>query len=428
LETGSLGGRDAAFAHAIYDAALHRWLTIEHLLNCKLRQPLASMKPGARAVLMAGVAQMLFLSRVPVHAAINEAVEWAKRHLGGSMAGMVNGVLRGVSRAILTRTPEDAGPEFVRRSSWGGERHEVPLPDGSSILLREPLLPEDPWSRLAVAVSLPVDLLARWRAALGDDEAQRQARHLLVHPPTVLHLTETGEPPQEIARHSEPHAEPGHRVWTGTRPQLVAALAAHPGAWVQDAASSRAVRSIAGLASRVGEGLIIDLCAGQGTKTRQLAAAFPRAAVIATDVDEVRLARLREATSHLDHVRVVAHPEAAGMTARAAAVLVDAPCTNSGVLARRVEARYRWSPAQLERLTGVQRDILSLAARLAAPGGFVLYSTCSIEREENQAHAAWAKEAGLREVQCEQTLPRGVPGEPPAVYHDGSYWALLERE
>lgn len=428
VNTDGLPPRDAAFAHAIYDAALRRWITLEWVLNRHLRQPLSGMKPGARAVLIGGAAQMLLLDRVPVHAAINESVEWAKRHLSGSLAGMVNGVLRNVWRDILTQTSDDRLHSPTRRAEWSGSRFEIPLPDGGCRVLREPLLPEDPHERLRVVTSCPQALYEHWLGTHGEAITRAQAIHLLATPPTVINIAHRrGSLPEQLEALSVPHAQRGSRVWTGPRSELSSLLAKNSDLWVQDSSSSACVLGLAEYAEAARGGKVVDLCAGQGTKTRQLSSVFADATVFASDPDEPRLQTLRHVAATLANVRVVEATEIATQGAGAALVLADVPCSNSGVLARRVEARYRWSLAQLDRLIAVQREILTTAASVVAKGGLVVYSTCSIEREENQQQAAWAAGLGLELVRERAILPEGVPGGPDTSYRDGAYCAVLRR-
>lgn len=430
LRCEGLGARDAAFANAIYDAVLRRWLTIEGVLRGKLRQPLHAMTPAARAVLMVGTAQILFLDRVPPHAAINEAVEWAKRHLSGSLAGMTNGVLRNVARAVLTRQDAEGLPRAVRRERYESAPHELPMPDGSSLLLKDAALPADPTERLAAAVSCPVELVRRWEERHGQEAARRWALHLLCPPPTTLNIAHAAGPlPDALLALSIPHGRRGSRVWTGPREELVRLLRARPDVWVQDASASRAVAGLADLEPMVGGGVVVDLCAGLGTKTRQLAAVFPRATVIACDPDERRAEALGDLAASNPRVRVIASADVGGeYLGNAALVLADVPCSNTGVLARRVEARYRWSDQTLARMVEVQRAILRQAAALVKPGGVLVYSTCSVDREENEDQAAWASaELGLRLGEGERADPAGLPGDPPVVYADGAFSVRLVR-
>lgn len=438
LRDQGLPARDAAFAHAVYDAAIRRWITLSHILSIKLRQPFHEQRPGVQAVLLASAAQLLLLDKVPPHAAINEAVNWAKLRLSGSLAGMVNGVLRSLVRMVLTdRAQGDELAQPVRRAKWTLARGEMPLSDGRAMVFRQDVLPEEEWERLAIATSCPAALLAHWRTGFvgtarpADELASEQAMHLLVEPPTVLNISFAspatkaalagGSPPLSSA-----HDREGARVWHGPRADLGPFLAAHRDVWVQDAASAHVVGSMKSLRDGGINGVIVDICAGQGTKTRHLTAMFDTHQIIATDVDPVRLAALREVESA--NVTVVTPEELADAGANAGLVLADVPCSNSGVLARRPEAKYRWCEEQTARLLGIQRDILAKAAALVAPGGLLVYSTCSIDRAENQDQAAWAVQSlGLAIEREEAMLPAGLPGESAAKFNDGSYAVWLRK-
>jgi 16S rRNA (cytosine967-C5)-methyltransferase len=209
----------------------------------------------------------------------------------------------------------------------------------------------------------------------------------------------------------------------GPRGALGSLLSSRDDIWVQDPASSRAVELAKGLKPR----LIIDLCAGQGTKTRQLAATFPDAQIIACDPDERRSGILAQAFERHRRVRP-ATPDDVHRAQRGKAdlVVLDVPCSNSGVLARRPEAKYRLTGKYLSQLVKLQQDILTQGRALLAPGGAMLYSTCSVEPVENDDQIAWAcKTLGLSASGPGVLLPGGGPGRPDREYHDGAFSALL---
>ncbi|GAH03872.1 unnamed protein product, partial [marine sediment metagenome] len=154
---------------------------------------------------------------------------------------------------------------------------------------------------------------------------------------------------------------------------------------VQDITASQAVRIL----QPQPEWTILDLCAAPGTKTTQLAElAKDSAKIIATDIDGERLKKVRENTTRLgiNSVKIVAY-ENLGRTAAEIgpfdAVLLDVPCSNTGVLAKRVEARYRIKPKAIKELTKIQSELLEKAAAMIKPQGKICYSTCSIQKQEN---------------------------------------------
>jgi 16S rRNA (cytosine967-C5)-methyltransferase len=411
--TLELSPLDAAFAHAIYDAVLRRWYTLEYIVRGLLQGDYDAMEPPLKAALLAGAAQLLLLDRVPQHAAVNETVSWTKWAMNQGAGGLVNAVLRKVIEEVLGGQPRRILP------TWDGDPGALPLADGTALFCGRMTLPEDPLERLAVATSHPRTLLGRWRRDLGEAEAARIALHDLISPPTILNLG--GVAPETVG--CVAHDAPGHGVFGGTREELNKILLENPRVWAQDPASSGAIESAAHLSPT----LIIDVCAGQGTKTRQLARAFPKARVIASDTDRTRLARLREAAAHEPRITVM-DPVTVGKlhTGTADLVLLDVPCTNTGVLARRVEARYRFDGDQMGRMVETQREIFANAMRLLKPGGAMLYATCSLEPEENRLLVEAACESGQFEVErVRQEPPRGQPGGRAEGYFDGAFSALL---
>ena len=361
-----------------------------------------------RAALRVGGAQVLLLDRVPDHAAIGESVEWAKAESGRGAAGLVNAVLRKV-----------AGMRAGSRDRWSDAADELPTAGGGAVALDGLDLPEDARRRWSIACSLSPALIAAWRKSFGDDAARGLCHGTLALPPTLLNVAHARAPIEGV----EPHAIGGVGVWTGSRAELNGLLEHRADVWPQDAASCLALAACSDLRPT----RVVDLCAGLGTKTRQLAAMFPDAAIVAADVDAARLQELDRVFGAHDRVSV-AHADDVGASevGRADLVVVDAPCSNTGVLRRRPEARYRFGGKQTARLVEIQRGILSRGAALLAEGGALLYSTCSLEAVENSEQAAWAAEAlGLELVGERLLLPAGVPGSPAAELHDGGYAALL---
>jgi 16S rRNA (cytosine967-C5)-methyltransferase len=176
--------------------------------------------------------------------------------------------------------------------------------------------------------------------------------------------------------------------------------------------------------------LVIDACAGQGTKTRQLAAAFPNAKIIATDIHDARRETLKKTFAGSEQVEVVLHKRLIDYSGKADLVFLDVPCSNTGVLARRVEARYRFGDETLTTLVNTQRQILADSIRLIFDGsskrGQILYSTCSLERAENEDQVAWMERwHAMKPSRVNRRSPEGGPGKPPETYTDGAFAALL---
>ena len=412
-KTDGLSPRDAALAHAICDAAIRRWLTLTHLLRPLIRQRFERLEPCVRGALLGGSAQLLLMDRLPAYSVIDETVQWVKVRRGKGAAGLVNAVLRRVARLRMDETvsldPDDLRLDVLWRD------------DGSALVLSAPCFPEDQWKYLGVQCSLPPSLIRRWRAHMDDHDVRACILHGLMRPPIVLHVEHADTPlDDDMIR---PHDTPGHAIYAGEGSRLASLLADRRDIWVQDPSSSASVRLLAGAAPQV----IVDLCAGRGTKARQLACMFPQAQVIATDVDAPRMEDLQRVSAMYDTILCAPMDEVVSRwEARADAVVCDVPCSNTGVLTRRREARYRVGDRQIARLVDQQRQILQTGASLLRPGGDLLYATCSLEPEENERQAQWAADAlGLALVKSRRTLPGGIPGDPPERYHDGAYACLL---
>lgn len=419
-DCSGLSARDAAFAHAICDAVTRRWITLEHIVRLFLRQPFEGLEPSLRAVLLGGVAQVYLLDRVPVHAAIDTAVQWAKTCIRSGAGSIVNAVLR--------RASELLGDRSKPLKTWSFARNAVPRHDGTAIPLVRDVLPSEPLERMSIATSHPLWLLQRWSVRFGEEKTHALALHGLCDPPIVLNTAHVCDRSILQSAGLAPHSNIGFHLAPTDRDTL-SALLTRGDLWVQDPASTKAVSLVAHLSPR----LIIDLCAGRGTKTRQLAALFPGASIIASDPDPQRSRDLAMLARSIPRIRVV-DPRELSVTcgSRADLVLADVPCSNTGVLPRRAEARYRCDQAQLNRLTILQRQILDHAGSLLAPGGQVLYSTCSVEHEENEdlvesMRASKGQGMALDPIRIERTMPSGLPGVSPDLYHDGGFAALLAR-
>lgn len=434
LDTGAIkgpgAGREAALAHAIYDAVMRRWITLEAVIAPHTNRPLGEMDSTVRAALLAGAAQLLLLDRIPPHAAINEAVNWTRSAGKPKATGLVNALLRRVAETVARA--DEGWPVVLDgpATEHVGKADRLPLHDGRAIQLTRDVFPTETLPWLEQATGNPRWLVERWHARLGEAGAVEQALHTLVQPPVVVNLAHAeGKVDAPEGQTLTAHDRAGLSVLgpAGASPRTI--LRDRMDVWVQDATSAGALDVLQGLETK--PNLIVDLCAGLGTKTRQLRAMYPEATILACDTNDARAKGLRRVFAKDERTQVLdiedVRYEAAG---KADLVLLDVPCSNSGVLPRRPEARYRLgtekASEQLERLTGIQRDLLAQSRAMLAPGGHVVYATCSMDEEENQHITAWAcASAGFELLKETSTLPSGLPGQPPTAYRDGGYAALL---
>jgi 16S rRNA (cytosine967-C5)-methyltransferase len=346
-EMAGLPARDRAFARLLVATVLRRLGQIDVLIAHCLNTPLPPRAAMVHDMLRLGIAQLLFL-RTPPHAAVATTVDLAEARGFLSHKGLVNAVLRRLSQE---------GPGLVQ----GQDAARLNTPDW---LWRS-------WSRaygeegchgIAAAhlKEAPLDLTVR-----GDPEPWRQALEATLLPTGTLRRSAGG------AITSLPGYAEG--AW-----------------WVQDAAAAIPVRLFGELAGKH----VVDLCAAPGGKTAQLAAAGAR--VTAIDRSNRRLERL---VANLARLKLEAHALVADAATwrppeKAEAVLLDAPCTATGAIRRHPDVPRLKTPDDVARLAAVQERLLAAAIDMVAPGGMLVYCTCSLEPEEGPDQVARALAAG----------------------------------
>ncbi len=332
----SLEPRDRAFARALAMAALRRLGPIDRALDKRLeREP----PPRVRNILRLGAAQAFWLE-VPDFAAVSTSV---------AMAGSArpSRPFKGLVNAVLRRLIRDGAP------------------------------PADP---TALA---PGWLLARWRSAYGEADAEAIAAMIAEEPATDL--TPAGEPDAELIAALEAEVLEGGSLRVRRRGDITEWPGYAEGRWwVQDAAAAIPARLLDATAGETA----IDLCAAPGGKTLQLSRAG--ADVTAIDRSAARLKRLRDNLARTGLAAEVAVADAADWADKRTfdAVLLDAPCASTGTFRRNPEVLWGVRPGDIAKLAQVQARLLDAAARRVKPGGRLIYCVCSLEPEEGEAQAA----------------------------------------
>jgi 16S rRNA (cytosine967-C5)-methyltransferase len=319
-------------------------------------------KPGLQNLLRLGLYQIFWLDRVPDHAAVHETVELVKQGGFGSQTGFVNAVLRGYLREAGATTK---------------------------------LLAELRISQPAIGWSHPDWLVTRWQKCWGTAKAAQL-------------LEWNNRPPKTFARVNTLKIEPDkllekwrdenvaydfvRRDWL--EENLVFELKSHPSlaslasfqdgwCYVQDPSTLLAVKE---LSPQSGE-TILDFCAAPGGKTTFLAQLMNhQGRIVAQDISEERLDLVRQNCQRLGITcveTVLSSTLAVRLSAGFDRILVDAPCSNTGVMRRRVDLRWRIQLPEISRLQKAQLALLEQAAMKLKPGGVLVYSTCSLETEEN---------------------------------------------
>ncbi len=376
-------------------------------------------------IIRVGVYELVYCPSTESYAVVNEAVESAKAVAGKKQTGFVNAVLRQVIRHISNRQAPllqaDARRTLPQTPSAGCQFDADFLPDGRS----------SPVEYLSTVFSLPEWLVGGWLAEFGEEHARQicfasnRRPSIYVRPNTLRTTTaalaeklrQAGIDPERLTDDS--------MVRIRSPRELMQVPGFAEGEFtVQDIVASRAVRM---LKPQPGWA-ILDLCAAPGTKTTQLAELTGDSATItATDKDSRRLGMVKENIARLGvgSVRIVPYENLQSVAGGAGpfdAVLLDVPCSNTGVLARRVEARYRISPEAIGELARIQAELLRTAAGMVKPRGKICYSTCSIQKCENSELVRdFLKGNPGFELESEElTLPSAEGFD-----HDGGYTAIL---
>lgn len=360
--SGKLLPADAALAHEIVFGVLRRRSQLDFLLQVHLSRPLAKLDIEVLTALRMGAYQLHFLDRVPSHAAVSESVSLARAARKTSATGMVNAILRKVMGAGFPAT----------------------FPDR------------------ATALSMPEWILRRWEQAFGEERAVGLAEAFLRKPEVYTRLP-LGKSPSDY-----PGIELAETEIAGCRKVLKGNLQAS--GLRQSDIGSQWVGTL--LDVQPGDE-VLDLCAAPGNKTAVLAetgriaaacdANFQRLVAMGSDgFPRVQL----DATQPLPFSRLFPR------------ILVDAPCSGTGTLGRNPEIRWRITPEKLREFPPIQRAMLRNALQALAPGGVLVYATCSLEIEEN--------ENIVRDV-CHDygvEMARRMPGVSPG---DGFFAAVVRK-
>jgi 16S rRNA (cytosine967-C5)-methyltransferase len=353
--TSRLDPRDRRWTRELVFGMLRQRSWLDALLDDRVRGGLAKLDPDLIDLLRLGAYQLLSMGSVPAYAAIGQTVELTKRRHGIGASKLANAVLRRLDR----------------------ERDRLVV-----------ATPEDPVEALAFEHSHPRWLVARWIARWGADEtrllleANNREAPLVARPYHVVREQLEAMLESAGVTLSDAPLVSDSLVLTSGVGAMTELGAFKQGLFhLQDPASTLVTR----YAAFAPGSQVADLCAAPGGKTLELARSA--GTVFAGDASFARLARVRDNVRRLDATNVVPFvgdarfPAVRGMDA----VLIDVPCTGTGTFRRHPDARWRLRVSDLAVLPAVQRSILRAAATAVRPGGLLVYSTCSLETEENDA-------------------------------------------
>ena len=393
---GLEGAERALYTRLVYGVT-EKKITLDFRIAAHLRGDMRDLAPEAATVLRLGAYQVLYLDRVPDSAAVNESVELARRHAPGGAHNLINAVLRALCRA------KDSPP---------------PLPD-------------DRLAALEVAYAVPRGVIALWEHSYGEEKARLILDALDGPQQIALRVNTLKTTVERLAAElaeagvAASPAEPDGCLLLddGVLPPAVRAAVADGRCFVQDRASQLAV---AALAPGPGE-LVADLCACPGGKTFAAALLMGnKGEVRAFDLHENKLSLVASGAASLGltcvcvAARDARDPDPA-LVGKCDRVICDLPCSGLGVIAKKPEIRYR-DLDSVARLPELQFEILRAAASCVKPGGRLLYSTCTLNADENEnVVARFLDSAPSFAAVASQTVF-------PSPSTDGFFFSVLARE
>ena len=367
--------RDKALLHELVYGVLRRYFTLEADASRFLKQ---KPQEAARLALLLGTYQIRHM-RIPAHAAVGETVE-AVKALYASSSGLVNAVLRKVAESEM---PAKFKP------------HQ--------------------------RVELPNWLYASWRDAFGAEVVQELAMLMQEKPPLCVAVF--GDRDGWIRRATDAGftARAGELAETAVILGSGTDVVSLPGYDLGEFIVMDQAAQVAALSLDASPGdLVLDLCAAPGGKTALLARMHPKAQIIAVEQSEARIGRLKENLLRIKATNVeVVQGDATALAyedASADAILLDAPCTASGVIRRHPDAKFLHSPESVARHTELQKKMVAEALRVLKPAGRLVYAVCSIHPDEN--------ERVVEDFSGLKTMQHLLPGEA----NDGFFVASFVKE
>ena len=395
-----LDKKERAFITRVVNGTLERMIELDYILGQFSKVKVSKMKPVIRTILQSGVYQLKYMDSVPNSAVCNESVKLAVKKGFTDLRGFVNGVLRNISRNL----------ENIRYPSE-----------------------EDTVYYLSVRYSLPEWILKRWLAQYDEASVRRMAEEFLKEKPVTVRFNPERISKKELIQMLE--AEDVCVKEDETLPyalhlsgydHLSGLLSFRQGYYqVQDISSMQ----VAEWAEVQKDDYVVDVCAAPGGKALHIAERLSGSGhVEARDLTEYKVGLIREniirsGLTNIESLRWDALQPDERMIGKADIVIADLPCSGLGVLGKKPDLRYKMTREAQKELAALQRDILAVVSGYVKPGGKLLYSTCTVNREENEENAGWIQEhcEGFRLIREKQTLPGRDAG-------DGFYLAMFRKE
>lgn len=359
--------QERAFITRVCEGTLEYRILIDYIIDSYSKVTVDKMKPAIREILRSGVYQIKFMDSVPDSAVCNEAVKLAQRKGFYNLKPFVNGVLRTIAR----------------------EYKNLELPSREQDLVRF----------LSVKYSMPENLVNRWLEAYGEEKTEMILAEFLKEKPVTVRCRIHKYPQEEIYRSL---TEQGVKVTPAPYLSYAYEISDYNhilalDAFIQGKIQVQDVSSmlVAEVADPKKGDYIIDMCAAPGGKSLHVGDKMgDYGTVDARDVSQQKVDLIEENINRLDSINVQARVMDATVfdvdsELKADIVLADVPCSGYGVIGKKPEIKYRVTPQKQEEIVILQRTILDRAAEYVKPGGVLVFSTCTIAKEENEENMMW---------------------------------------
>lgn len=395
-----LSKQERAFMTRLTEGTLEHLIELDYIIDSFSKTKVRKMKPMIRSILRMGVYQIKYMDSVPDSAVCNEAVKLAKRHGFGQLSGFVNGVLRNISRNIS----------------------DVRYPDQKDMV-----------RFLEVKYSMPQWIVKQWINDYGMEKTEQILKGFDRENPLSIRTNTLKCTPEELRDKLkaegvtvEPVKDLDYAFYISGFDYLNSLQSFEDGLfYVQDVSSMMAAE----LAAPEENDYVIDVCAAPGGKSTHLAEKLKGTGMVeARDLTDYKVDLIRDNIDRheLHNMKAVLmdatrYDEAS--VNKADVLICDLPCSGLGVLGRKTDIRYKISPEQEKELMELQRQILDTVHQYVKPGGTLVYSTCTIDKMENEDNVRWFadkyKDFVLKEER--QLLPGQLGG-------DGFFLAKFIRE
>ena len=408
---------DRAFLKKVTEGTIERQITIDYILNSFSKVPVNKMKPFIRSLMRTAVYQIMYLDKVPDSAVCNEAVKLAGKRGFSTLKGFVNGVLRNVSRG----------------------KEDIVWPDRK----------KEPVRALSVIYSMPEHIVQLLMTQYGMESTEKILKGYLIERPVCVRISEQLSEEQKatvLSNWDKKGVSVKKHPWLSYAYELE-----HPGSLREDSyftdgcytvqdISSMLINEIAGIKQN---DYIIDVCSAPGGKALHACEKLRGTGVVdARDVTERKVELILENKERLNAKQLSVkvwdgRVKDTGAVNKADVVLLDVPCSGLGVIGRKPDIRYRLDDTAFEELAVLQKQIIDTVWEYVKPGGTLIYSTCTLRKEENEQMVNYLVEKYNFELESlnpylaaelyNEDTAKGYLTLLPGMYSDGFFMARLRR-